>query len=79
MFFLQGENGDLILDYAWCAQGRQAALISLLAQAARRICGSGAEGLLRIAAVEPQTEEIIKKLYPQSQVSARLYCAAMEL
>lgn len=79
VFFLQGENGDLILDYAWCAQGRQAALISLLAQAARRICGSGAEGLLRIAAVEPQTEEIIKKLYPQSQVSARLYCAAMEL
>ena len=78
VFFLQ-EQGDLVLDYIWCAPKKQVALCSLLAQAARRISSRAEGGWLYIAAVEPQIGETVTRLFPQREIIRRYYCAAYEM
>lgn len=78
IFFLQ-EQGDLVLDYIWCAPKKQVALCSLLAQAARRISSRAEDGWLYIAAVEPQIGETVTRLFPQREIIRRYYCAAYEM
>ncbi len=77
VFFLH-DGEELVLDYAWCAPHQQASLFSLLAQAARKIAARG-EGWLFIAAVEPQTEKLIEKIFPQREIVKRYFNAAYEM
>lgn len=77
--FVRNEKDGLVLDYIWCAPQKQVVLISLLAQAARIVEDKEMQGWLSIAAVEPQMEKVVEKLFPHREVTKYFYCAAKEI
>lgn len=75
--FITQETGtpDLELAFAWCAPGRQKALIELLAQASAMVQGDS-EGYLYISAVTPPSVAIVEKILPEREMLGS-YCQAV--
>ena len=73
------EADGLELSLVWSAPGCQSTLIGLLAEAAGRIAARGDRGVLRIAAVTPESAAIVDKLFPQRAVTERFYQAVWDM
>lgn len=69
------ETPDLELAFAWCAPGRQKALVELLAQASAML-PEDLEGYLYISAVTPTSVAIVEKILPEKETLGS-YCQAV--
>lgn len=79
VFVERETDDDLSLSFAWCADGKQAKLIGLMAEAAARLESMDFGGYMYIAAVNEPSMGIANKLFPEREITQRFYGAVWDM